>query len=130
MTANCSFQISLLYQLGPCEREIHICRRKAVLKTISKKSVRFDLIHAHFLENGFIGGNLKDLHNVPLVITAHGGDVYDAPFRDSWGNAFARHVLRKADRVITVSQFNANILLSFGVSVRKLNVIPNGFDES
>jgi glycosyltransferase involved in cell wall biosynthesis len=103
---------------------------KSCAKTISKNSVKFDIIHTHFIENGFIGSHLKDLHNVPLVITAHGGDVYDAPFRDSWGNNFARYVLAKADRIITVSQYNSKILLSLGVSARKLVIIPNGYDGS
>jgi glycosyltransferase involved in cell wall biosynthesis len=96
---------------------------------ISKSDIDFNLIHAHFLENGFIGAHLKNLYEKPLVVTAHGGDVYDLPFRDRWYNSLARFVFTEADRVITVCKFNAEKLLSLGVSSNKLHVIPNGYDE-
>jgi glycosyltransferase involved in cell wall biosynthesis len=102
---------------------------KSCISVISKNSVDFDLIHAHFLENGFIGAYLKNLYNKPLIVTAHGGDVYDLPFRNYWYNSLARFVLSEADEVITVSKFNAEKLLSLGVSSNKLHVIPNGYDE-
>ena len=101
---------------------------KSVSKALSKSAINFSLIHAHFLENGFIGAALN-LSGKPFVVTAHGGDVYELPFRDKWHQALARYVLSKADQVITVSQFNAKILLSLGVSSKKLRVIYNGYDE-
>jgi glycosyltransferase involved in cell wall biosynthesis len=86
-------------------------------------------MHAHFLNNGFIGAKLKNLYNKPLIVTAHGTDVYDLPFRDNWYRTIARYVLTEADEVITVSKFNAEKLLSLGVSPNKLHVIPNGYDD-
>jgi glycosyltransferase involved in cell wall biosynthesis len=102
---------------------------KSCVNMILKNNINFNLIHAHFLENGFIGAHLKDIYDKPLVITVHGSDVYDLPFRDRWYNYLARSVLTKADRVITVSKFNAEKLLSLGISSNKLYVIPNGYDE-
>jgi glycosyltransferase involved in cell wall biosynthesis len=102
---------------------------KSCLKALSKNMVNFDLMHAHFLNNGFIGARLKSLYNKPFVLTAHGGDVYDMPFRNDWYNALARFVLAEADQVITVCKFNAEKLLSLGVSSNKLHVVPNGYDE-
>jgi len=102
---------------------------KSCVSMISKNHVDFSLIHAHFLENGFIGAFLKNMYGKPLVVTAHGGDVYYLPFRDRWYNSLARFVLNEADRVITVCKFNAEKLLSLGVSSDKLHVIPNGYDE-
>ncbi|MCC6018711.1 MAG: glycosyltransferase family 4 protein [Candidatus Verstraetearchaeota archaeon] len=110
------------------KRNCHLAM-KSCISVISKNSVDFDLIHAHFLENGFIGAYLKNLYNKPLIVTAHGGDVYDLPFRNYWYNSLARFVLSEADEVITVSKFNAEKLLSLGVSSNKLHVIPNGYDE-
>jgi glycosyltransferase involved in cell wall biosynthesis len=110
------------------KRNCHLAMKSCV-SVISKNSVDFDLIHAHFLENGFIGAYLKNLYNKPLIVTAHGGDVYDLPFRDHWYNSLAKFVLSEADEVITVSKFNAEKLLSLGVSSNKLHVIPNGYDE-
>lgn len=110
------------------KRNCYLAARSCI-KALSQNAITFDLIHAHFLENGFIGASLKSLYNKPLVVTAHGGDVYDSPFRDSWYKALATHVLNEADQVITVSQFNAEKLLSLGLSPEKLHVIPNGYDE-
>jgi len=99
------------------------------IKVLSKNAINFDIVHAHFLGNGFIGAKLKSFFGKPLVVTAHGGDVYDLPFRNNWYNVIARYVLNEADQVITVSQFNAEKLLSLGVSTSKLHVIPNGYSE-
>jgi len=102
---------------------------KSCIGVLSRNKVKFDLIHAHFLENGFTGACLRNLYDKPLIVTAHGGDVYDLPFRDRWYNTLARFVLTRADQVITVSRFNAEKLLSLGVPSNKLHVIPNGYDE-
>jgi glycosyltransferase involved in cell wall biosynthesis len=102
---------------------------KSCVSMISKNRVDFSLIHTHFLGNGFIGAYLKNKYGKPLVVTAHGGDVYDLPFRDRWYNSLARFVLAEADQVITVCKFNAEKLLSLGISSNKLYIIPNGYDE-
>ncbi|MGB9730096.1 MAG: glycosyltransferase [Thermoprotei archaeon] len=95
---------------------------KSCARTISKNKVDFSLIHSHFLGNGFVGARLKELYERPLVVTAHGGDVYDLPFRNDRYNTITRFVLGEADQVITVSRFIAEKLLSLGVSSSKLHV--------
>jgi len=102
---------------------------KSCITALSKNKIDFSLIHAHFLENGFVGAHLKNMYEKPLVVTVHGGDVYDLPFRNYWYNSLARSVLTEADEVITVCKFNAEKLLSLGVSSDKLHVVPNGYDE-
>lgn len=103
---------------------------QSCIKALSKNAINFSLVHAHFLGSGFIGAALKSLSGTPLVVTAHGGDVYNLPFRNSWYNTLARYILGEADQVITVCQFNAEKLLSLGVSSNKLHVIPNGYDKN
>jgi len=102
---------------------------KSSIKALSNNPINFSLIHAHFLDSGFVGATLKNQCGKPLVVTAHGGDVYDLPFRDAWYNALARFVLAEADQIITVSRFNAEKLRSLGAPSNKLHVIPNGYDE-
>jgi len=110
------------------KRNFYFATRSCV-KALSKNAINFSLIHAHFLRYGFIGATLKSISGKPLVVTGHGRDVYDLPFRDNWYKVLARYLLSKADQVITVSQFNAEKLLSLGVSSNKLHVIPNGYNE-
>jgi glycosyltransferase involved in cell wall biosynthesis len=103
---------------------------KNCAKILSRNAIDFDLVHAHFLENGFVGAVCKSLRGTPLIVTAHGGDVYNLPFRDSWYYNLARYVLSEADKVITVSHFLAEKLSALSVSSKKLHVIPNGYDEN
>ncbi|MEM5777302.1 MAG: glycosyltransferase [Candidatus Aenigmatarchaeota archaeon] len=102
---------------------------KSSLNTINKLNLNFDLIHAHFLSYGYIGSHLKLNYGKPLVVTLHGHDAYDTPFRKEWCKV-ARFVLSNSDAIITPSEFNAKKLVNFGVSHNKINVIPNGYDEN
>jgi glycosyltransferase involved in cell wall biosynthesis len=99
------------------------------MRSLQKRCTHFNLIHAHFIENGFIGASVKQKYEKPLVVTAHGGDAYSLPFRNEWYNALAKYVLHEADAVITVSQNNKEKLLSLGVSPKSLHVIPNGYND-
>jgi glycosyltransferase involved in cell wall biosynthesis len=129
---NCSIFPSPFFTLP-----IEILRRrnpyiasKSCEHTISKQKINFNLIHAHFLENGFIGAQLKAKFGVPLIVTAHGVDVYDLPFRNDLYNLLIRYVINKADYIITVSQSNKDKLLSLGAKPKKVRLIPNGYNES
>jgi glycosyltransferase involved in cell wall biosynthesis len=99
------------------------------MKAIARNSLNFDLINVHFLDNGLIGVLLKGLYNKPLVITAHGGDVYSWPFQDKWNNALASYVLAQADQVIATNHSDADTLSSLGVPSNRLHIIPNGYDD-
>jgi glycosyltransferase involved in cell wall biosynthesis len=103
---------------------------KSTIKALTRNNVSFDLIHSHFLELGYTGVILKRIFNKPLIVTAHGGDVYNLPFKNKWHKTIAKNVLNEANRVITVSQSNIEKLLLLGVSPKKLHVIPNGYDDS
>lgn len=118
----------LYYPIGLMRKRNNHLAYKSCLKSLSKKQ-KFDFIHAHFLGNGYIGAKLKEKNNIPLVVTAHGVDVYDLPFRDVWYGTLFRYVLNQADQIITVSNFNSVKLHSLGVCPKKIHVIPNGFNE-
>lgn len=103
---------------------------RAALRVIKQEKLDFDLIHAHFTwPSGYAGALLKEKSGVPLVVTGHGFDVYDLPFR---GEVYRRKVLKaleSADRVITVSRSNFLVLTEkLGISPEKISIIPNGFD--
>jgi glycosyltransferase involved in cell wall biosynthesis len=104
---------------------------RAVLKVINREGLEFDLVHAHFTwPSGYAGAKLKERFGVPLVITAHGYDVYDVPFRcKSWFDKI-KFALDSADHIITVSKSNFQVLTEkLDVSIGKLSVISNGFDS-
>jgi glycosyltransferase involved in cell wall biosynthesis len=69
---------------------------------------------------------LKDMLDSKLVITAHGYDVYDLPFRSNYLKKLSKRVLEKSDKTITVSTNNAHILEN--INFKNVTIIPNGFD--
>ena len=103
---------------------------KATLQVIKREKLEFDLIHAHFTwPSGYTGALLKKELNVPLVITTHGFDIYEVPFRSEYYRRKVLSALEVADHVITVSKSNVEILTKkLEVSLGKVSLIPNGFD--
>ena len=102
---------------------------KIVNKIIQKYEIKFDLIHAHFLyPAGFVGSRLKEEYNKPFVVTGHGYDVYNLPFRNDKWNEKIRSVLNLADFITTPSKSNQEKLKLLGVESEKICVIYNGFN--
>ncbi|WP_048184414.1 glycosyltransferase family 4 protein [Methanoculleus sediminis] len=86
-----------------------------------------DLIHAHFIwPNGFVGAILKKEYGIPFVVTAHGYDIYDLPFRDAEWKRRIEAILNAADVIITVSNSNRECMKRLDVTT-PVNVVPNGF---
>jgi glycosyltransferase involved in cell wall biosynthesis len=101
----------------------------SVEKVIKKHSLEFDLIHAHFTWSaGYVGSQLKEKYAVPFILTAHGMDIYDLPFKNAFYTEQITRILNSADHIITVSRNN---LLSIGkLGIKKaVSVILNGFDH-
>lgn len=86
-----------------------------------------DLTHAHFIwPNGFVGAKLKEEYGIPFVVTAHGYDIYDLPFRDAGWKGRIEAILNAADVVITVSNSNRECAKKLNVTA-PVKVVPNGF---
>jgi glycosyltransferase involved in cell wall biosynthesis len=102
----------------------------SVLKTIKKNNLKFDLIHAHFtFPSGYVASKLKDKFNKRLIVTGHGFDVYDFPFRSKHNLKIFEQTLKKTDFFITVSKNNLNIVNSLVNIKGKSKVIVNGFNK-
>ncbi len=100
---------------------------KAAARAITDHNIKFDLIHAHFLWSaGYAGARLKEKYKAPFVVTAHGYDIYDLPFRDTQWRDRIKFVLSKADCVITVSGRNSACIREINENTN-VKIIPNGF---
>ncbi len=96
-------------------------------RVIKSKKLKFDFMHAHIIVSaGFAGAMLKEKYNVPLVVTAHGVDIYDTPFRDQEWRRQIEYVLNTADQIITVSNKNNSCIKKLNVKT-PVTVIPNGY---
>jgi glycosyltransferase involved in cell wall biosynthesis len=89
----------------------------------------FDLIDAHFAyPDGIAASMLADTFGVPFVVTLRGNETLHAqsgPKRERIG-----HALRKAARVISVSESLRQFALSLGVDPARARTIPNGIDTA
>lgn len=99
-----------------------------MLKVIRREGIEADLIHAHFIwPPGYIGAKLKGSLNLPLVITGHGYDVYDLPFRSAEWRDRVSWALSRADAVTTVSGANRKVLVEeLGLREEVVHLVPNG----
>lgn len=102
---------------------------RAVQRVIKKKNISFDIIHCHFTySSGYVGERLKAESQVPLVVTAHGFDIYDLPFRNTFWQEKVAATLQSADRVITVSANNVACIRKLDVDT-PVDLIPNGYKK-
>jgi glycosyltransferase involved in cell wall biosynthesis len=96
-------------------------------RLIRKKKIKFDLIHAHFTwPSGYVGAKLKEKYNVPLIVTTHGYDIYNLPFKDREWKSNIEYALNSADEVITVSNSNLEYIKKLDVKT-PVTVLPNGY---
>lgn len=110
----------------------HIGRNqfKKTMNIINSRNIEFDLIHSHFLwSSGFVGAELKRTLGKPLVLTAHGYDIYSLPFRSKFWKEQITEILNAADAIITVSGNNRRFIEELNIS-NNVEVIPNGYSPN
>jgi glycosyltransferase involved in cell wall biosynthesis len=101
------------------------------LKIIKNNNLEFDIIHSHFAWSaGYVGMKLKDKFSKPFVLTTHGYDIYDLPFRSKIWKPLIKKVIESADINITGNKKNLDWYEKIGVGdQKKINVIPNGYNN-
>lgn len=100
---------------------------KVVDKYIKKHDIKFDIIHSHYTwSSGYVCAKLKEKYNVPFVITGHGYDVYELPFKDKEWEKNIQYVFNSADRIITVSHSNLAFIKKLNVKT-PVTILPNGY---
>lgn len=101
---------------------------KVVNRIIRKERIEFDVVHAHFTyPSGYVGAKLKEGYSKPLIITGHGYDVYNLPFKNVEWNKKLKNILNTADYIITPSKSNYDKLMQLDISDKKVQVIYNGY---
>ena len=98
-------------------------------KIIKRYDIEFDIIHAHYTYSaGFVGYMLKKIYKTPLVITGHGYDVYQLPFKNNEWREKITTILRYADRIFTNSIRNKSLIKKIGVNT-KIQISPTGVND-
>ena len=103
---------------GPTEIE---WLRKTVLEE------KADLLHAHTFGGQILAARLARQLRLPLVRTEHGVGVYRDPTR----SLLRKWALRRADRIVAVSEFVRRAVEGADPTVRaRLRVVRNGIDTN
>lgn len=88
-----------------------------------------NVIHAHWLiPQGFLAVLMKWIFGVPVIVTAHGADVFS--LRGGIFIWLKRLIVNNADRIVTVSNSLAKTLIEDTRSSIQPEVIPMGVDAS
>jgi glycosyltransferase involved in cell wall biosynthesis len=101
----------------------------SIMNNLKKHNLNFELVHAHRLDFAFSAVKIKEKYNTPVIVTCHGSDVYDFPFKDNYRYSLAKYVIKNIDFGIAVCKSDAKILNYLGLSKNKIELIPNGFNE-
>jgi len=93
----------------------------------------YDVINAHFvIPSGPSGAILSRLFNVPVVMSVHGGDIYDpskkwSPHKHFFLRKIITWLLDGSDKIIAQSNNTKNNANKYYHSNKKITVIPLGF---
>lgn len=88
-----------------------------------------DMIHAHWLiPQGFLAVLAKRVFGIPVVVTAHGADVFS--MRRSIFIRMKKSLAKHADQVVTVSRSLAKVLMADTGSSKCPEVISMGVDAT
>jgi len=90
---------------------------------------RPDVLHAHWLiPQGFLAVVVKKMFNVPVVVTAHGADVFS--LRTPLAIALKKWVVNNVNRVTAVSSALSQVLVVDTKIIRQPDIVPMGVDAS
>jgi len=89
---------------------------------------KFDVVHCHqVFYPGFLGYIYCLLHNKPLIITSHGGDIDSMAKKSKIIFSLQKRIFRKASKVIAVSTpYENKLVKEFYVDSKKIEVISCG----
>ncbi len=87
---------------------------------------KYDIVHCHFGPNGNEMVFLKDIFpEIKFIVTFHG---YDIRLGLEKGGKIYKKLFQKADRVISICDYNTQILKKLGCPSKKIVYHPNGID--
>lgn len=106
-----------------------------VLKRLTRMIQKYDadLIHHHFATWALPSVNASRKSDIPLVVTLHGGDVFNQlhpprTFKERWHQKNYRAVNQYAELILPVSKFLADKAIQSGLNPNKLHVHYLGVD--
>lgn len=107
-----------------------------MIQFIEKQNIRYDIIHAHFWMSGYVANLVKQILNIPFVITFHAlgklrrihqgvADLFpDMRFH------VEEQIIRAADGIVAeCPQDKEDMMIHYYAKEEKMTIIPCGFDK-
>jgi glycosyltransferase involved in cell wall biosynthesis len=111
----------------PIQNKFRILALRELYKRIEKKYGKPDIVHAHFLDNGYATVNVFNKSNIPLILTEHLSSMNQDIINPSLMK-LGKQTYPKFQKVITVSEMLAkNLYSKFGI---KASVVSNIIDTN
>jgi len=95
------------------------------IRSIIKKT-KPDILHSHYASSYGILGALTGFH--PFIVSVWGGDVISFPKYSPFHKALLKFTLKKADRILSTSNFMAKLLLEY--TNKSVEITPFGVDTT
>jgi len=95
------------------------------------REFRPDVLHCHSVyPTAYLAGLCREEIGVPILLTSHGGDVYENNPRVRKPVLYRRHVeaIKAVDRFIAISRFTREGFVRLGAREDRIVDIPNGVD--
>ncbi len=89
---------------------------KALVKIM--KNSKIEMIHCGHIRCGITGYFLKLFLKVPYIVWVYALEITDRRFMP-----LNRFILRNADKIITISHYTKNIIKTFGIDDKKIDII-------
>ncbi len=86
-----------------------------------------DVIHSHWVPSGLIGLICRFFNKTPLLITTRGTDING--LTAGFLKFITIKILKKTNKITTVSNVLKTILIDLGIDKKKIRVIPNGVSK-
>lgn len=106
----------------------------SMLSFIAEEQIQYDLIHANFFMSAKVAADLKEILDIPFVVTFHAlGHVRRVHQKDqdkfpAERLSIEEETIRKADKIIAeCPQDREDLIEYYNASARKITVIPCGF---
>ena len=114
-----------IYFLAPL---VAIALRRALGSLLASR--RYDVAHAHWVvPNAAMVKDIVAAHQVPLVVSAHGSDIFLAE-RSALVRAFARATLERAAVVTACSDDLRRRAIALGAAETRTTTVPYGVDAA
>ena len=103
-----------------------------VMKVFRANKRNISITHSHYVfPSGMFSYLLKKRHNIPYIVTAHGGDINKMANKSGQIRQLTEKILQSADHVVAVGEELASTIeQNFGVKRDNITVMSMGIDRT